>query len=114
MSAESTIETSMRARLLALQNQLRERVDRLHADKRREPEPLSADSADRAVQRENDDVVDSIELAAEAELQEIDGALRRIEAGKYGECESCGARIETKRLAAVPYAQRCQNCATAS
>lgn len=112
MSTEAETAGLVKARLLRMREQLQERLARLQADKRRELEPLSIDSADRATQRENDEVVDSIERATRAELREIDAVLRRIEIGRYGWCESCGARIEARRLAAIPYARRCQNCAT--
>lgn len=38
-------------------------------------------------------------------IQEIDDALRRIEAGTYGLCEGTGKPIEPKRLRATPWAR---------
>jgi RNA polymerase-binding transcription factor DksA len=100
-----------RGRLLERQQELTLRQERLHADRRREAEPLSADAPDRAIQQENDAVVDSIDSAAEAELTDIAAALRRLEEGSYGVCETCAGPIDTRRLAAVPYAVQCQSCA---
>ena len=40
----------------------------------------------------------------------IDGALKKIEDGVYGECESCGEEIGRKRLEARPVAQLCIDC----
>ena len=43
--------------------------------------------------------------------QDIDAALARIDAGKYGVCEECSGRIAPERLEAVPYATMCVKCA---
>ncbi|GAA1728282.1 TraR/DksA family transcriptional regulator [Microbacterium paludicola] len=49
--------------------------------------------------------------AARRELQEIDAALARIDAGTYGVCEVCGEPIAAGRLLARPTATRCIRCA---
>ena len=41
---------------------------------------------------------------------EVDAALARMDGGKYGLCATCGHRIATKRLMAVPCAVLCVNC----
>ncbi|MBU4305690.1 MAG: TraR/DksA C4-type zinc finger protein [Candidatus Omnitrophica bacterium] len=43
-------------------------------------------------------------------LFHIDDALRRIEEGVYGICESCGKKISKARLKAIPYALLCRTC----
>lgn len=43
-------------------------------------------------------------------LRKVDEALRRIEDGIFGECESCGEDIELKRLEARPTATLCLVC----
>lgn len=43
-------------------------------------------------------------------LYEIDEALRRIDGGHYGVCESCGGMIESNRLRALPFARHCLGC----
>ena len=45
-----------------------------------------------------------------AELNAIDAALKRIDAGNYGECTECGVDIGAARLHAAPEAQRCIPC----
>ncbi len=47
-------------------------------------------------------------------LGSIEAALERIEDGKYGFCDECGARIPKKRLEAIPYATMCVKCASQS
>ena len=51
----------------------------------------------------------------EAQLKQIeliDGALARIEAGEYGFCQDCGIDINPKRLEVLPFAAYCTDCAT--
>jgi len=45
------------------------------------------------------------------EIAQIDAAIARIDAGEYGICRDCGAEIDPRRLAAVPYALLCTECA---
>ena len=45
-----------------------------------------------------------------AELDQVDAALRRIEAGTYGQCIDCGVEIPAARLQATPEASRCIAC----
>lgn len=46
------------------------------------------------------------------EVLQIDAALARVEAGEYGVCADCGTDIDPRRLAALPYALLCTECAT--
>lgn len=43
-------------------------------------------------------------------LAAVRAALRRIEEGDYGVCQSCDGGISEKRLAAVPWASYCIDC----
>ena len=43
-------------------------------------------------------------------LAEVQAALERIDDGRYGLCERCGAAISYVRLEAIPYARRCVSC----
>lgn len=45
-------------------------------------------------------------------LDQIDGALKRIEDGTYGRCQACGVEIPEARLEAIPYAAQCVRCAS--
>ncbi len=48
----------------------------------------------------------------EMTLDAIEGALERIEAGIYGDCEECGTKIPKTRLEAIPYTALCVKCAS--
>src|SRR4051794_41088715 len=52
----------------------------------------------------------SAQLAIEHQLQEIRIALRRIEVGTYGICETCDEPIAAKRLVRLPFARCCVGC----
>ena len=43
----------------------------------------------------------------EAEIGDLDAALRKIDDGTYGTCEVCGKQIEAERLEAVPGTRTC-------
>ena len=40
----------------------------------------------------------------------IDRALARLDEGRYGICDDCGADIAESRLRALPFAERCRPC----
>jgi DnaK suppressor protein len=45
----------------------------------------------------------------EAELADVEHALRRLDDGSYGTCEACGMPISVDRLEAMPAARFCLN-----
>lgn len=45
------------------------------------------------------------------ELAAVEGALRRIELGEYGDCIVCGEEINVRRLFVAPASTRCVACA---
>jgi RNA polymerase-binding protein DksA len=52
----------------------------------------------------------TLEEAAQERLKETEAALERIESGNYGLCTSCGAKITSERLEALPWASLCIDC----
>ena len=70
----------------------------------------SADSSERAVERENDEVLEEFGHTGVKELEAIDAALDRIAAGTFGICAKCGEPISPARLEAVPHAALCEEC----
>lgn len=71
---------------------------------------------------DNGDSVDQASLSIEKELlfelsdnerltlDQVEAALRKIEKGNYGLCESCQKPIAKPRLEALPFARYCINC----
>jgi len=54
----------------------------------------------------------SLDLASSEQqiLNAIDDALRKIQDGTFGTCESCSRPIKLERLRAVPYTRFCISC----
>ncbi|MGO1411368.1 TraR/DksA family transcriptional regulator [Microbacterium sp.] len=52
-----------------------------------------------------------LEAEAKRELDDIERAITKLDAGEYGTCESCGRRIAVGRLRIRPMAARCIDCA---
>jgi RNA polymerase-binding protein DksA len=48
---------------------------------------------------------------ARRRLADVEAAVRAVEAGTYGICETCGRPIAAERLAARPAARTCIDCA---
>ncbi len=48
------------------------------------------------------------------QLREIDAALRRIDDGRYGDCQRCEETINPRRLEADPTVRLCIDCANKS
>jgi RNA polymerase-binding transcription factor len=57
-------------------------------------------------------VLSRLEGREKHELDEIDAAQARLEAGTYGVCEGCGQTIMLARLRAVPTTRFCVPCQT--
>jgi DnaK suppressor protein len=80
--------------------------------------PREASSGSAYSMHPADAGTDSIEVekayligaASGAVLEDVDDALRKIDGGAYGCCESCGKEIPAERLEAVPYARTCLAC----
>jgi DnaK suppressor protein len=52
----------------------------------------------------------AVEAAARRALDDIEAALDRMRAGRYGQCDQCGQTIPVERLYAIPQAGRCMRC----
>lgn len=87
-----------------------ELVQRLMTIEDRLDDPKDADFSERAVQSEEDEVLQLQGTSGEQEINAIDAALTRIEEGTFGTCTSCGAEISEARLDIVPYTAVCRNC----
>jgi RNA polymerase-binding transcription factor DksA len=83
----------------------------IEQDVRNETNPVSTDSQEQSIERENDEVIDALGNSARAELKAINKALSRIESSEYFNCEECGEPISEGRLRSVPYTSLCVECA---
>jgi DnaK suppressor protein len=104
-------DEEIKQRLLDLRMHTVERLHALDADVHHKKEPVEKDFAEQATQRENDDVLHSLDEEAKQTLIRIDNALQRLQAGDYGICIRCGVEIPQPRLKVMPYAELCIACA---
>jgi DnaK suppressor protein len=56
--------------------------------------------------------VEALATSLQETLEEVDDALRKMDAGTYGTCEGCGQPIAPARLEAKPTARLCIECAS--
>lgn len=103
-----TEHLALRATLQNTLVQLQQRLSKVEQDLRQTPEP---DPEERAVSRENDDVLERLDESDRKEIRQLQEAIARIDAGTYGLCTLCGKSITPARLAALPYASACITCA---
>jgi DnaK suppressor protein len=100
--------------LRARRGELTRELERLTATSPRDP--VAAVSFGKRIGEGTSEAVERLSTTAVASrlaatMREIDGALDRLEHGRYGTCEGCGAAIPAERLEALPWAARCVSCA---
>jgi RNA polymerase-binding transcription factor DksA len=104
MSSDQVVRAQLQERLEVLLK----RVGAIQRDLRR---PSDRDWQERAIELENDDVLEGLDEASRSEVARIRAAMRRLDAGTYGLCERCGAQISASRRAAIPSTTVCVGCA---
>ena len=103
--------THFRKILEQIKAELSEEIDRtVHT--MQDEATVFADPNDRASQ-ESDMALELRNRDRERKLiKKIDEALKSLESGDYGFCESCGVEIGIRRLEARPTATQCIDCKT--
>jgi len=99
---------ALRSQLQSRLDQLLTRVGKIEGDLR---STHDQDWQERASELENDEVLEGLDEMGRVEVRQLRQALRRIDAGSYGLCSSCGRAISAKRLAALPSTVHCVDCA---
>lgn len=94
-----------RRELIDARHALNESWHRLHEPEIELEENAGKESAAREMERRNE--------ILQAEIQNIDNALTKINENEYGICEACEEPIGLKRLRAIPWARYCVACAGA-
>lgn len=105
--------TDRKTELQTLRADLQARLKRLQAHQRREDGAINRDFEEQAVETQNDEVVDSLEVESRIELRQVERALERIDSGEADDCERCGEPIDPRRLQILPYTTLCVRCAEA-
>lgn len=109
-----TSDTDVLHRLVTRRTQLREQLASLRGGQISRVEASaehfgrSEDSVtETSAQRELEFALDARESA---ELDQVQAALDRLAAGRYGLCVDCGQAIAAQRLLATPEVARCMDC----
>ena len=115
MAATLDIE-HFKQRLLDERARVQEALDYLHLENpgsmEDETQEIPSDNhpADMATITVDREIDYTLEENEERVLAAIDGALKRIEDGTFGTCQSCGRAIAVERLEAVLYTTQCIDC----
>lgn len=104
MTNQEKVREQLEARLAELSHEVVEIDHSLR-------EPDDADVEERATENEGDEVLEGLGNHALDEIAQIEAAISRMELGTYGQCTECGNDISEPRLAAMPYAAKCIDCA---
>ena len=91
-----------------------DRVTRELGEAQAEEGPSFGSWGDIASDLAGQEVAAALSQAEHRQLDEVEHALRRLDAGTYGTCETCGKSIDLARLRALPWARLCQSCARAA
>jgi len=103
---------TIRKLLIAKRNELMEIIR-----KNQDMEPITSevgDDADQAGQSLEKEMIFEVSDNERNALDQIEGALRKIEKGTYGLCETCQKPIMKERLKALPFARYCIGCQSSS
>jgi DnaK suppressor protein len=103
-------EQRLRERRMALRMEIRETLRHAETDRDAQITGQSPDAQEHALADQLADVTDADVARDTEEIRDIEAALERLAAGKYGECLQCGARIPRSRLNVYPTAKRCLPC----
>ncbi|MBW2490724.1 MAG: TraR/DksA family transcriptional regulator [Deltaproteobacteria bacterium] len=69
------------------------------------------ESIDSAQKENLAQLIHKLDERGKEEIAEIELALTKMSAGRYGKCELCGKSIPIKRLEVLPATRLCRNCA---
>lgn len=95
-------------RLTEMREDLMDSVHQKQEDERTDQEV--GDEADVATQSAERELLFELSDNERQMLDAIEAALRKINTGRYGICESCGKKIPRERLKVMPQARYCVNC----
>ncbi len=100
----------VRETLLARRRALLSKVAQVESDLRWLDENLEPEIEEEGQEANLARLLERLGEQEREEIEQIDRALTRIEAGDYGFCEACGERIPPARLRALPTAVLCVCC----
>jgi DnaK suppressor protein len=99
---------SVKRKLLEMRDDLVKTVHQQQLEESAEQD--TGDDADKASQSIEKELLFELSDNERMTLDHIEAALRKIEKGTYGTCESCRKAIPKPRLEALPFARYCIGC----
>ncbi|MCC7086733.1 MAG: TraR/DksA C4-type zinc finger protein [Pirellulales bacterium] len=111
--AYKTVLLALRARLRGDVTQLADAALKKNGDGNGDISSMPIHMADLGSDNFEQEFTLSLMENEEATLDAVEASLERIDAGTYGDCEECGAKIPKTRLQAIPYTPFCVKCASA-
>lgn len=101
-----------RQNLLRLRTELREReASSREAGRTVELDQASVGRLSRMDAMQMQQMAHEEERRRQLQLAKVEGALKRIDSGDYGDCALCGEAIDVRRLSVDAAATRCVGCA---
>ncbi len=102
----SEIKALLLTRRVELLNEIREEIGQSQMGAKQR----SADPTDQASDSADGDLALALAQSDTDELNQVEAALGKVEAGDLGTCEQCGCGIPMERLRALPFATTCIDC----
>lgn len=102
----------IREKLLSKRTELLERVERTSKHLYQRDKPVSSIFSEQSVEMESRELIYRLDGEGKEEIRQIENALLRLDASTYEYCASCGEEIAKNRLEALPYADKCIECAS--
>ncbi len=99
-----------RERLLQKKQEIMEAYNKNKSYGKEADGEATQDIADKASNSYTKEFLFSLSNTERELLHEVDDAIARIEARRYGTCAVCEEDMNTKRLEAVPWARLCLAC----
>jgi len=102
-------------RLEQMREKLIAELDQAAGEIEKEPQGINIfqNKEEAAEVRTNLDRSLALESHRRNNLVEIERALKKLDEGSYGTCDTCGKKIEVARLKALPLASQCIACKSA-
>lgn len=100
----------LREMLCRLRDETHRRIKDLRRNQEQESDSGLADVMDSASTTREIETQARLIALAEEKLKDLDEAMARLDAGKYGRCLKCDGAIPIERLMAIPFASHCVSC----
>ena len=97
-------------KLMTRREELMKTIARTEEEGRQADDDPTVDLADKAANSYTKEFLFGMTNTDRVILNQIEAALKRINADDYGVCANCQEELQQKRLEAVPWAKHCINC----